>query len=167
MTRQLSYFLSGIRVASERTGARRTTRLNSLSCLPPARSPIGRICWTFTPAVSPTTEITGRRARAARDAAKGNLLLRKVFEWAHDGPAGRARVLPFSLFDKPGRAGTCGFAACWLLVPVGSAARKTSSPYGGLAWSSEDTGISCRRGEQHGAAAAPLRAGCSPRRLRG
>jgi hypothetical protein len=33
---------------------------------------------------------------------KGNLLLRTVFERAHAGPAGRAKVPPFLLFDKPG-----------------------------------------------------------------
>ena len=33
---------------------------------------------------------------------KGNLLLTRVFEWAHAGRAGRARVPPFLLFDKPG-----------------------------------------------------------------
>jgi len=33
---------------------------------------------------------------------RGNLLLRNVFERAHDGPSGRARVPPFFLFDKPG-----------------------------------------------------------------
>ena len=33
---------------------------------------------------------------------KGNLLLRKVFDWAHAGPASRAKVPPFLLFDRPG-----------------------------------------------------------------
>jgi hypothetical protein len=33
---------------------------------------------------------------------KGNLLLRTVFERAHAGLAGRAKVPPFLLFDKPG-----------------------------------------------------------------
>jgi hypothetical protein len=33
---------------------------------------------------------------------KGNLLLSRVFEWAHLGVAGRERVPPFLLFDKPG-----------------------------------------------------------------
>jgi hypothetical protein len=33
---------------------------------------------------------------------RGNLLLRTVFERAHTGQAGRARVPPFLLFDKPG-----------------------------------------------------------------
>jgi len=33
---------------------------------------------------------------------KGNLLLRSVFERAHSGPDGRAKVPPFLLFDKPG-----------------------------------------------------------------
>lgn len=33
---------------------------------------------------------------------KGNLLLRSVFERAHGGPAERAKVPPFLLFDKPG-----------------------------------------------------------------
>jgi len=35
-------------------------------------------------------------------ARKGNLLLRTVFERAHSGPAGRAKVPPSVLFDKPG-----------------------------------------------------------------
>jgi len=33
---------------------------------------------------------------------KGNLLLSRVFEWAHQGAAGRARVPPFLLFYKAG-----------------------------------------------------------------
>ena len=33
---------------------------------------------------------------------KGNLLLSRVFEWAHYGATGRARVPPFLLFDKAG-----------------------------------------------------------------
>ena len=33
---------------------------------------------------------------------RGNLLLRAVFERAHAGQAGRAKVPPFLLFDKPG-----------------------------------------------------------------
>jgi hypothetical protein len=33
---------------------------------------------------------------------RGNLLLSRVFEWAHAGRPGRERVPPFLLFDKPG-----------------------------------------------------------------
>jgi hypothetical protein len=46
---------------------------------------------------------------------KGNWLLRKVFEWAHDGAAGRARVPPFLLFNKPGPARDVRFRG--LLAP--------------------------------------------------
>jgi hypothetical protein len=33
---------------------------------------------------------------------KGNLLLGRIFEWAHQGVPGRLRVPPFLLFDKAG-----------------------------------------------------------------
>ena len=46
---------------------------------------------------------------------RGNLLLRKVFEWAHDGASGRAHVPPFFLFDKPGRGRDVRFRG--LLAP--------------------------------------------------
>ena len=41
--------------------------------------------------------------RALEETAnKGNLLLRKAFDWAHGDAASRAKVPPFLLFDKPG-----------------------------------------------------------------
>jgi hypothetical protein len=49
---------------------------------------------------------------------RGNLLLRKVFEWAHDGASGRARVPPFFLFDKPGQGRDVRFRG--LLAPGSS-----------------------------------------------
>jgi hypothetical protein len=49
---------------------------------------------------------------------RGNLLLRKVFEWTHEGPSGRARVPPFFLFDKPGRGRDVRFRG--LLAPGSS-----------------------------------------------
>ena len=46
---------------------------------------------------------------------KGNLLLSRVFEWAHADAATRARVPPFLLFDKPGTGRDVRFRG--LLVP--------------------------------------------------
>jgi hypothetical protein len=44
-----------------------------------------------------------RPGRSLEDTPRrGNLLLSRVFEWAHGGPAERAKVPPFLLFDKPG-----------------------------------------------------------------
>jgi Restriction endonuclease AspBHI N-terminal len=41
--------------------------------------------------------------RALEDTPKrGNLLLSRVFDWAHAGAGARAKVPPFLLFDKPG-----------------------------------------------------------------
>jgi hypothetical protein len=50
---------------------------------------------------------------------KGNLLLSRVFEWAHHGAAGRARVPPFLLFDKAGRTAMSGSGACSRRAPAG------------------------------------------------
>ena len=41
-------------------------------------------------------------AKLEETANKGNLLLRRVFEWTHGNAADRAKVPPFLLFDKPG-----------------------------------------------------------------
>src|SRR5262249_31544655 len=41
--------------------------------------------------------------RALEETAnKGNLLLRKVFDWAHGDAPSRVKVPPFLLFDRPG-----------------------------------------------------------------
>ena len=60
----------------------------------------------------------------------GNLLLSRVFARAHGEPAGRAKVPPFLLFDKPGGGRDVRFRG--LLAPGSdrSAGRKTLSPYG-------------------------------------
>ena len=119
MTRWLSFFRWGTKAASGRTGVRRKTRSGSRSCSRPGAEPdwpdvLDVYTGSFTyygDNRSPGRELHDTPRR-------GNLLLRRVFEWAHDGASGRARVPPFFLFDKPGRGRDVRFRG--LLAPGSS-----------------------------------------------